>query len=106
MSQILEDPSKSSWTYRRRVVFGTLIFIGLALTYLIALAPDDDLRSAIATGLIVLAGTTISGYVFGATWDDSNYMKSIGAKKLELEAAAPVVPAPTPPDSRYAAMSE
>lgn len=64
-----------SWKNRRRVIFGTLIFCALAISYLIAFGKDMELHEVIANGLLLLAASVIGGYVFGAAWDDLNIMK-------------------------------
>jgi hypothetical protein len=33
-------------------------------------AEDTELHQSIANGLILLSGSVISSYIFGATWDD------------------------------------
>lgn len=58
-----------SWKIRRRFVTLTLAYCALAVAYLIAFGPDDELRRAAMNGLILLAGTTLQGYVFGVIFD-------------------------------------
>lgn len=76
-SSSLLDVGKPQWTIRRRVVFGTLGFCGIAITYLIGWAPSDPLRETIASSLVLLAASVVTGYVFGATWDDNNYRNTV-----------------------------
>lgn len=64
---------RGTWKNRRRVIFGTLIYCGGAIGYLIFGGEDNSLNAAIATGLILLAGSVIGSYVFGAVWDDKSY---------------------------------
>lgn len=71
------DIGRSEWKLRRRVVAGTLFFCGGSVLYLMIFGPDDNLRTAIANGLVLLAGSVVTGYVFGAVWDDKNYRDSI-----------------------------
>ena len=86
------------WTQRRRVVFGAL-FVCAVLILRFAFWPtegiDTELAKLIVLGAFGLAGTTIGTYVFGAAWDDSNVMKTLGP---EAYAAAPAAPPGWPAD--------
>lgn len=61
---------KPSWKIRRRVVAATLLYCAITVGYLVYNGEDTKLNEAIATALILLAGSTIGSYVFGAVWDD------------------------------------
>lgn len=71
MSQMNEIMA-NSWKMRRRVIVGTLFFCATSVAYLIGFGSDSELNQAIANGLILLCGSTIGSYIFGATWDDKN----------------------------------
>lgn len=58
------------WKIRRRIISSTLIFCAGVILYLVLYGKDIQLHEAIANGLILLAGSVIGSYVFGATWDD------------------------------------
>lgn len=58
------------WKIRRNIVNLTLIFSALSITYLMLKGNDTQLHQAIANGLILLSGSVIGSYIFGATWDD------------------------------------
>jgi hypothetical protein len=60
----------SLWKIRRRIVSLTLLFSACSITYLMVHAEDTELHQSIANGLILLSGSVISSYIFGATWDD------------------------------------
>lgn len=60
-----------TWTNRRRVIFGTLLYCAAAIAYLIFRGEDTRLHQDIASGLILLAASVVGSYVFGAVWDDS-----------------------------------
>lgn len=64
--------AKADWTIRRRVVVATLAFCGGEVLYLTVYGRDIELHGTIAASLILLAGSVIGSYVFGATWDDKN----------------------------------
>lgn len=65
------------WWRRRVAIAGVLIFCGLGVGYLIIWGRDMQLHRDIANGLILLAGTTLGSYVFGATWDDASKRRTI-----------------------------
>lgn len=60
------------WKVRRRIVVMTLSFCAGCVLYLMLKGSDTELHQAIANGLILLSGSVIGSYVFGATWDDKN----------------------------------
>jgi hypothetical protein len=68
----MRDNSFRSWRIRRRVIVATLTFCAAGVAYLIAAGDDTRLHESIANGLILLAGSTVGSYVFGAAWDDAN----------------------------------
>jgi hypothetical protein len=65
---------KPSWRIRRRIIIGTLLFCAGEIIYLTLLGKDTSLEETIANGVLILAGSTIGSYVFGAVWDDRNVM--------------------------------
>ena len=66
----IEAKKDCRWLIRRRIVNLTLLFCAVCVVWLIDRGQDTDLHKAIANGLILLAGSVIGSYVFGATWDD------------------------------------
>lgn len=67
---------KPSWRIRRRIIVGTLLYCAAMVFYLAVWGRSTSLEEAIATGLILLAGSVIGSYVFGAVWDDRNVMEA------------------------------
>ena len=63
------------WKIRRRIVVGTLLFCAAILARLVVGGDDTELNQSIANGVVLLAGSVISGYVFGAVLDDNNKRK-------------------------------
>lgn len=76
---------KPSWRIRRRIIIGTLLFCGGEIFYLTGWGKDTNLASTIATGVLLLAGSVIGSYVFGAAWDDRNFMDALRGKRSEDE---------------------
>ncbi len=68
---------KPSWRIRRRVIIATLLFCAGEIVYLTGWGHDTDLASTIANGVLILAGSVIGAYVFGAAWDDRNVMTAM-----------------------------
>ena len=69
------DLPTRQWRNRRRTIFGALVFIGLALAYLLLFGRDDSrLHETLAFGLMTGGFGIISTYVFGAVWDDKNLL--------------------------------
>lgn len=65
------DPSKSSWKYRRRVVFLTLAFCAWCVAWIMFDGKDTRLNETIVWCAFGLAGSVIGFYVAGATWEDA-----------------------------------
>jgi hypothetical protein len=71
--------AKPSWKIRRRIVLATLLFCAGEVLYLTVWAESTDLAQTIANGVLILAGSVIGSYVFGAVWDDMNVLQAKGA---------------------------
>lgn len=93
-----DDNGRPSWIIRRTVVICTLVFCAGVILYLTGWGKDDELRATIASGLLFLAGTVITGYVFGVVWNDTSSMKHQRANELgrEMPYEEGVVPFGTP----------
>lgn len=68
---------RPSWRIRRRIIVATLLFCAGEIVYLTGWGKDTDLASTIANGVLILAGSVIGAYVFGAAWDDRNVMTAM-----------------------------
>ena len=77
---------KPSWKIRRRIVILTLLFCAGVIAYLTGWAESTELAETIANGVLILAGSVIGSYVFGAVWDDRNVMQ---AKEAGVDFAPP-----------------
>lgn len=81
------------WWRRRIAITGVLLFCAATVGYLTICGNDTALHRDIANGLILLAGSTLGSYVFGAVWDDSSKRKAI------VDAADIAVSAGASPDA-------
>jgi hypothetical protein len=77
---------RPTWRVRRRIVISTLIFCAGETVYLTGWAADTELARTIANGVLILAGSVIGGYVFGAVWDDKNTMALAGRSRVRIDA--------------------
>jgi len=66
----VDEEYKPKWENRQKVIFGTLFFCALVITYLLIWGKDTSLHETIATWSYILSGAVIGSYVFGAAWED------------------------------------
>ena len=59
-----------SWTMRRRAVFGSLIFAGLVIVYVMARWDDTSLAETLVLGAFGLIGAIVAAYIGGAAYED------------------------------------
>lgn len=71
-------PVRPTWDKRRRIIHLTLLFCAGVIVWMLLNGEDTALNQSIATGVLILAGSVIGSYVFGAAWDDRNVMQSLG----------------------------
>lgn len=75
------DIPRPPWKIRRRWIAGVLVFCAVEIAYLTIWGQDTRLHESIATSLIILAGSILSAYIFGAAWDDRNFMNAISRRR-------------------------
>lgn len=99
--------NRPSWRLRRRIIIATLAFCAGMVIWLVWRGEDTSLASTIANACFFLAGSVIGAYVFGATWDDANVMRTGGLAAYGEPPVPPVdygrdgVPAPPPPTGSW-----
>ena len=66
-----ENPKSQepSWKYRRRVIFGTLLFCALTIGYVLWNGDDTKIGETAITMAFITASSVVGGYVFGATYE-------------------------------------
>lgn len=69
--------TKNEWKRRRARLDAALTFIALASAWIIWKDSDSAVAEAAITVLIPSGVMLIGTYVFGAAWDDKNYMDSV-----------------------------
>ena len=68
---------KPSWKIRRRIVNVTLLFCASTIVWILWNADQGELYKLVVMCCFGLAAGVIGSYVFGAAWDDKNYMNMI-----------------------------
>jgi uncharacterized membrane protein len=89
---------KPSWKLRRRAVFGSLLFAGAIIVYVLARWDDTSLAQTAVLGAFGLIGAIVASYIGGAVYEDTR-LKNLGEM--------PIIP-PTQvsesPDTEYTGM--
>lgn len=81
--------SRNSWTIRRRIIIGTLLWCGAMVTYLAIFGRPVSLSETIANGCLLLMASVIGSYVFGAVWDDKSKLMSPGTTEVYQKTVLP-----------------
>ena len=76
---------KPSWKIRRRIVNLTLAFCAFTVLWIMFRGDDRSVNEVIVMCSFGLAGTVIGSYIFGAVWDDKNFMQSESDMGNEIE---------------------
>ena len=78
---------KPSWTFRRRAVFGSLIFAGLIIVYILIRWDDTNLAQTAVLGAFGLIGAIVASYIGGAVYQDVRLYPKM--KESKEDKAAP-----------------
>lgn len=92
-----EGLPRPSWRMRRRIILGTLLFCAGEVVYLTGWGRDTGVHETLANGVLILAGSVIGAYVFGAVWDDANVMSSLNRPRRPRRVDFDGGDAPPPP---------
>jgi len=85
-----QDISQPSWKFRRRAIFGSLIFSALIILYVAARWDDTQIGDTLALGAFGLMGAIVASYIGGATYQDVKlYRQSSLNDKKEPEPTDP-----------------
>lgn len=88
---------KTSWTIRRRIIIGTLLWCVALVTYLAVFGRPVSLSETIANGCLLLMASVIGSYVFGAVWDDKGQTVAPGTTEVYQKIVAQPADAPPMP---------
>lgn len=64
------DEHKPSWKYRRRAVFGSLIFAGLVIGYSLIFARNEPVAETALLSAFGLMGAVTAAYIGGSAYED------------------------------------
>lgn len=74
-----------SWKFRRRAVFGSLIFAAVIISYITWRLEDNGLSQTIVLGAFGLMGAIIAAYIGGATYQDVKIWNAAPIVKKDSE---------------------
>ena len=63
--------SKRSWKLRRRAVFGSLLFAGAVIIYVLVQWDDTSLSQTVILASFGLIGAIVASYIGGAVYEDT-----------------------------------
>lgn len=66
----MTDP-KPSWKLRRRAVFGSLLFAGAVIAYVLFKWDDTALAQTVILSSFSLIGVIVASYIGGAVYEDT-----------------------------------
>jgi uncharacterized membrane protein len=75
LNTALKNVSKPSWKFRRRAVFGSLIFAAGIIIYLLVRWDSTPLAETMTLSAFGLMGAIIASYIGGAVWEDTSFNK-------------------------------
>jgi hypothetical protein len=61
---------KPSWKFRRRAVFGSLVFAGIIIAYTAIRWEPTSLAETLVISSFALIGTIVASYIGGAVYED------------------------------------
>lgn len=76
---------KPSWKLRRRIIHSVLIFCAFCVLWIMIRDQEGSVSEMIVISCFGLAGSIIASYIFGAVWDDKNYMYTLKPKQKEID---------------------
>lgn len=62
--------NQPSWKFRRRAIFGSLLFAALIIVYVAIRWEDKNIGDTLALGAFGLMGAIVASYIGGATYQD------------------------------------
>lgn len=71
----LNAMNKPSWRFRRRAVFGSLIFAAGVIVYILVRWDSTSLAETMTLSAFGLMGAIIASYIGGAVWEDTSFNK-------------------------------
>jgi hypothetical protein len=75
------DP-KPSWKLRRRAVFGSLVFAGSVIMYVLFRWDDTSLAQTAIISSFGLIGAIVASYIGGAVYEDTHLQQPINNTEI------------------------
>lgn len=66
----MDDSHKPSWKYRRRAVFGSMVFASLVILYALVFARNEPIAETALLSAFGLMGAVTAAYIGGAAYED------------------------------------
>ena len=76
------DP-KPSWKLRRRAVFGSLLFAGAVIAYVLFKWDDTALAQTVILSSFSLIGVIVASYIGGAVYEDTKLHNQVSVPTTE-----------------------
>lgn len=76
--------SQPSWKFRRRAIFGSLLFAALIILYVAIRWDDTQIGDTLALGAFGLMGAIVASYIGGATYQDVKLYRQMSLNDKEL----------------------
>lgn len=86
-----QDLSLPSWKFRRRAVFGSLIFAALIILYVSIRWDDTSLAETLALGSFGLIGAIVAAYIGGAAYQDVRLYKQISLEDKKEQVSEDII---------------
>lgn len=77
----MQDNNKPSWKLRRRIIHLVLLFCTFCVLWILVRDQQGSVSEMIVISSFGLSGSVIASYIFGAVWDDKNYIESTASRK-------------------------
>lgn len=78
----MTDP-KPSWTLRRRAVFGSLLFAGAVIVFVLFKWEDTSLAQTVILSSFGLIGAIVASYIGGAVYEDTKLHNQVSVTPTE-----------------------
>ena len=72
-----------SWKFRRRAVFGSLLFSVAVIIYVAIRWDDTNIGDTLALGAFGLMGAVVASYIGGAAYEDVRLWRSMSLQDKE-----------------------
>lgn len=78
--------AQPSWKFRRRAIFGSLIFAACIILYVAIRWEDKNIGDTLALGAFGMMGAIVASYIGGATYQDVKLYRQMSLNDKEYVA--------------------